>query len=446
MEKSKAVLKSIDFIGEELHPTLNNKNIVSSTLGGLISTLTILITAVATSFFSQELFFRKKAQVRSYSRINTESSVFSSEFPLLFNFWTNSGINLTNYPNFDTEVQFNGSMLSFNFNEKGIIENALYVFPVVKCTPEIIGKEATEYYESRGFEVNLAYCMDLRSISEKDRKVAQVIGTPGSSRINITVNMCNPKVTLNCGWSLEEFGSINFVVGFVDKFTDVSDFASPVKARPNNFITPISNKMEVNVKIALSTNYVLSDVGYIFSETREERFTSFNNYERNFLNINESTRQIVNMEFTADSKENYIERQYLKVQEFLANMGGFFKGILFLGKFLNYPNANISLIHTIAEIEGKHTKKLNNSSSEGGQLPNNFMEVPSKTVTEIKKEKSEKIKLITVFGFLKNMLCCNFKENSKFKNNALKCLDLQEMIKQRILIANHVKVNSDESV
>ena len=58
-------------------------------------------------------------------------------------------------------------------------------------------------------------------------------------------------------------------------------------------------------------------------------------------------------------KENYTEWQYLKVQEFLANIGGFFKGILFITNMANYFNSFTSVINQIAIIEGKHNEKVN---------------------------------------------------------------------------------------
>ena len=108
MDKSKAILKKIDFIGATLTPTFDHNTIVSTALGGFISALIVIVMVVATGFFGQELFYRKKALVRNYSRVNSESSIETTEFPLLFSLWTLDGMNLTSLPEFASEFYVSG--------------------------------------------------------------------------------------------------------------------------------------------------------------------------------------------------------------------------------------------------------------------------------------------------------------------------------------------------
>ena len=192
----------------------------------------------------------------------------------------------------------------------------------------------------------------------------------------------------------------------------------------------------------------MSDFGYIFNEQHEEQFISFFNSERNFSSLNESTRIIVSVAFTADTKENYTERQYLKIQEFLASIGGFFKGILFLANFINYPNSFTSIINQIKDVEGKHALEVNKKicfRNKGSREIPRVEESAQDLASEIRLE-GEKL---SICNFLKRVLCCKFKEVTALKNNSLVCLDLQEMIRQRItvdLLVEKIKVLESASV
>ena len=434
MEKSKAILKMIDFVGADLKPTFENNTIISTALGGFISCLMIVIMVVAGGFFSQELFYRQKALVRNYSRINVDSSIDTSEFPVLFAVMSTSGVNLTNHPDIFNELNVNAYILRMDLNDKGVAVRSVLPFPVVPCSSDIIGKQAADYYKNVGFNVSLYWCMDLRLIPEEKRRVSRMEEVAGNSSINISISMCDPVKTPNCGWTMKKYGNLNFGIGFIDRFVDISDFQSPVKDRVDSFIEPISMNLETNLRISVSKNFLLSDLGYIFSDQQEETFYSFLNYDRNYASFNETTRQIFSMKFDANTKENFTERQYLKIQEFLANIGGFFKGLLFITNFINYPNSFTSLVNQIAIVERKHVQESNTKIpfTIKNRAVNSRMEADS--VEEIAREVSLKVTHISFCGFLKNIFCCKFKENTKLKNTALLSLDIEEMIKQKVVL------------
>lgn len=436
MEKSKTVLKEIDFIGAQLNPTFNRRNVISTAMGGFISAIILVTMIVATGFFGQELFYRQKALVRSYSKINNDSAVYTEEFSLSFSLWTRNGILLNMHPDILSEIKISGVFFGFKLNDQGIAEPFVKPFPITFCTLETIGKEGAELLKQSGFDIRYLWCMDLSGIPSEDRRVAQVLGTPGSSTININIHKCDSALTPKCGSFMKEYGNLNFVIGIVDKFIDVSDFANPVKTRLKNYITPISDSIEANMKIAIGRNFLLSDVGYIFSEEQNENFISFDNYERNFSSVNTTTKQLLYMEFLANTIESYTERQYLKVQEFLANMGGFFKGILFVANLINYPNAYTSLVNQIANVESKHAQEIIQKIPFRIKKHDENPRVAEESAAEIASEIPKNVMNFSVWEFLKNILCCKWKQNANLKNNSLMCLDLQEMIRQKMLVCS----------
>ena len=134
-------------------------------------------------------------------------------------------------------------------NEQGSIVPALYLFLVVASKPDIVSKKTLASFKDQGFDVLNLKFMDLQSVPEEKRRVAKEDSTRGSSAINISVHMCRFSFTPNCGWSMRQFRILNFPVGFVNKFTDVSEFESPIKERVNSYLIQISNKTNLNMKI-----------------------------------------------------------------------------------------------------------------------------------------------------------------------------------------------------
>ena len=431
MDKTKTALKSIDFIGSEIKPTFKGSNTVSTVLGGLLSGVLIIILLAAFFFFGKEMIFRESPITQSYSRINKDLSIPYSMIPVTFSIWSRTGINLTLDPAFESEFSYIGEIFYFTLDNQGNSIPGVISVPFVRCSKEIMGKETAEKFMSYGYDVAHTHCIDISSVPEEDRHIAKSFGVDGSKIIRMFIKFCNPEKAKTCGWSFKEHGNLVLSVEMIDKFVDITDFSNPIKEDLLSFQMPISNGMESNMVISTSKNFLLTDDGYIFSSVKEELYYTINNNERNFSTMSNTARTVAKIRMAVNTKENLIKRSYLKAQELIANLGGFLKGIMFLSKLINFANSDVTLINEITEISRR--KKLQTS------IPLRINVRAASTsrnnsVAPIKEDISVSPCKITFCEYLRNMICGKLNENMKLKQEAIKCLDMIELIRQRLKI------------
>ena len=439
MDTTKSYLKKFDVVGYEIKPTLAGSNIVSTATGGCLSILLGLLTIAAFIFFGQELILREKPVARTYPRIEATLSQETSKFPVAFGIFTKSGIDLTTSDDILNDFKIYADLLKFRVNEQGQNRASRIVFPVVRCSRIIIGDEFVDKMKENGFDVTNYFCMDIASIPAEDRYIAQVIGTPGSNTIRVFVEMCDPDKVQNCGKTFQKYGSLSMSVTFFDKFINLSSFSNPIQENMLNYTAPLSNKMEATIKFNINNNVLATDEGYIFSSTKEITFISVDNFERNYTDLKETSRTVITLSFNANIKETYTERQYLKVQELLASMGGFLKGVMLICNILNYFNSEVTLINHVKQIEyfvwKKKSQNIRFQTSLNQEVKKNSVD----SRINIQSEHKNEISLISLCTFIKNMFTCNYKENSILRQNALSCLDLEMMIKQREIVRELTK-------
>ena len=434
MDTTRTYLKKIDVVGHEIKPSLAGSNIVSTVTGGCLSIILGLATIAAFIFFGQELIFREKPVARTYPRIDKALSQETSKFPVLFGVYTKSGLNISTSEDVRNDFKIYADLLKFRVNDQGQNTASLKVFPVVPCSRAIIGDEFSDKLKENGFDVNSYFCMDMTSIPVEDRYIAQVIGTPGSNTIRVFVNMCDPLKVPNCGRTFEKYGSLSLSVTFFDKFINLSSFSNPIQENMLNYTIPLSNKMEATIKFNINNNVLVTDEGYIFSSIQETAFVSIDNFERNYSDFKEKSRSVIILEFHANFKETYTERQYLKIQELMANMGGFLKGVMLICKVLNHFNSEVTLINHVKQIEYSVGKKNNQNIRFQTALNQSIKKTSIDSRINIQSDKKDELEIIGLCDFIKNLLTCKFKENFSLKQNALSCLDLAEMIKQREVV------------
>ena len=163
-------------------------------------------------------------------------------------------------------------------------------------------------------------------------------------------------------------------------------------------------------------------------------------FDREVAEFSKSTRILSNVTFFTDTKEVFTERQYIKVQEVLANLGGFLKALLFLAETINNVNSKVSLFNSIYELNYKLEKK---GAEANIRFNIKHHSVNNQSHTQLEQANVEKFEPINLSTYLKHLLCFRFKEISKIKEEALRCIDIDELLKARVNFKSlEKKVNS----
>ena len=427
MKATKDFCKTVDFIGTELKPSFKGNPIISTVFGGMLSAFAIIISVAALFFFGLELVTRSKPIVRSYTRVESDLAANVDEFPVIFNLWTESGIPILINPMFSHEFKMHGTFVRIQADSQGQSRPVIQYLPAVNCSPEVIGNEAAAKFLSYGFDVRYFICFDFSSVPYEDRVLMKPYGSPGNVTIRSHLELCDSKINLKCGDAFKMFGNLHFTAMFINKFIDISDFSEPVKENLITFEMNVSNSFESTMKVVVNKNMIISDEGWILSSMREEQYTSIAESQRDFGSMNPTSRHLVKFFVDLNLMEVITERQYLKIQELLANLGGFVKAIVLMSTIINKANTDVHLINSINEMEVELLKKRRSQLPVRIRFSNVNEKQADESNTEI-RQTTVLQKKMKICGYIRNILCFKLKENTKRKMEAMKYIDLEQLL------------------
>ncbi len=123
------------------------------------------------------------------------------------------------------------------------------------------------------------------------------------------------------------------LIGFtyVDSYISPSDYKNPVKYNSNMKTLMTSLKISKRIFFFFHKNILQTNTGLIFEDYLTERYISFAGTETDMYFSDTELMRILIESPTVVSLNN---REYLKLQELIANLGGFFNGILILTKLI----------------------------------------------------------------------------------------------------------------
>ena len=119
---------------------------------------------------------------------------------------------------------------------------------------------------------------------------------------------------------------------------------------------PVSSSMSTRIWFYITNVDYNTDLGFLFEDVKNE---SFFYYSKPFLTYNLGFCTVpgcfANIVITMDTKIEKFTKTYAKLQNFLANVGGILKGVLFCAEvisfFFNTRMYNHELITSIFKIE-----------------------------------------------------------------------------------------------
>ena len=429
--KLKSFTKQIDIIGYELKPTFRGENQSKTICGALLTSIIICTMIVAAVLFGKDIVFREKPVVRTNLRKDPDLSAHVEVFPFLVTLYTKFGMDITNLLGIDEEFTFVWQAINFS---QTVAENGLpgiSTIPFVRCTEEIIGTKAKDTFESANINWRTTKCFDKSKLGKDYQNIKQDNGDKDFALMRMQMIMCDKSTNPKCGWSFEKFGNLLVSIVTVDRFLDTSDFNDPIKLTPLFYNVSISPSLESVLKFKVVKNNLLTEDGFIFSSVREERYYTLQTDDRDFNIFNASTKLLSEVVFSMETKEVFIERQYIKIQEVIANLGGFFKVLMLIGKLLNNPNSEVSLFNSILELERNFEHKSKTDLIRFHLRPQNRVRENNDSqinLEQIKETIYEPIKLST---YLKHLFCLKFSEIAKIKERALSCIDIEDLLKTK---------------
>lgn len=356
----------------------------SNSIQNLSLTVILVIATIVVGFiFGKEIYLRENPKYTS-SKITIskeESLVNFLDFPVIFKFLDNVGSPL--------EDDIVKKMISVNLITFDIVEGngqKSNFMPIKICDLE-------NYKNSTKFEMvkniidskGVSYCLNVNE-QMMNKKAAF-----DSKNILLIFNKCKT----NCLNNLDDFLEGAYVgLNYIDNYVNPSSYNDPIKSDEKIEMIKISSKISKELAISFQNNILKTNKGWIFEDFIEQNYVS---YDTLISEVFISQNELIRMFIDSPTFVALNVREYMKIQDLLASIGGFFNAIYMIMTFLTYHYISFEYYLSIYELF--HDNKLYNDEDKNEEMVkdrivttikrNNFVSQENLKSEESKKEKSE---------------------------------------------------------
>jgi len=332
-----SLIEKLDLFGISYNFQLDNQEKYKTLKGGLISIMFYLITLILFIGFGQNLYERKNPKVSLSSMIGDyeRTSINNKNFTLAFRIENYDGLQLNNNSIAFSEVVFRhyemGADGQMTLQNK--VKNQSLTYR--KCSE----MEDTPEKERR-YNISLQTwnCINFNNFTFGgfwDGKFIYsiTISTKPCTTKSLSSNL-NDEKDLKCvqfDQLRKEFLGANIWYSylFMESSPVMDNFEKPIQTYFKNNYEFLNLKLHKRTIQTFKTVLMDNDVGWLFMDVEKIKYISNDNIQKDIgLREEEDDENLyTHMVYLGNKRDNY-NRSYLKVQELLANVGGFSKLLL----------------------------------------------------------------------------------------------------------------------
>jgi hypothetical protein len=352
----KNILEAQDYFGQNLQFKFNGKDKFKTPFGILISVIINLLCLSLLINLSFELLGRSNPYVNAVNlrenlspnmTLNTEDFFFGIRI-------ADKYFSVIRDPSI---VQFNPQYSLTIANETGIY-SANIPIQTTNCSEYFYMFEkynmTADYYAN---DFPYAYCLNRTNFGT-DMVLGGKFGSPFYGNLDLTFNKCknNTKSNITCKSAEEIDEALSgawLEIASINRYIDIYDFEKPIKQFVDSFYNVIDPKL-TKVMYAYYNNVIVNtDRGFIFTEKKDE--SSFqSDYMFNDINMLNTDETVYHVYILSSFSKHIFYRQYMKLQNLLASVGGILKSLLLIGTIItthiNQAKMYESIINNLFEF------------------------------------------------------------------------------------------------
>lgn len=321
-------IKKLDFVGPEFNFENDESSTYQSTSGIILSLLTLIAISVISFLFGQEMYQRRNPNVAMSKIFNYSSSYKIDDFPVIFTFHNSNGFEVKNIEQF---LDFHAVYHEMD-NESKTTNTLLPILPCkslnVTYNSDIINKFINGPFK--------AYCL-----KSDNRTILNTVGNQNSKFLRYRFLLCNEKNERRpnkCFLDPQILGqSITISISHLNTYIDSNNFTNPIIDYLDRLIQPISPGLFKIVTFSVNNNVFYSDDGWLIEDFKKMNYLQMME-KRIDVSLSASTADNVVMNLLLESPFliNKINRNYLKLQELFARVGGLANAFYIIIKVLSY--------------------------------------------------------------------------------------------------------------
>jgi hypothetical protein len=329
----KKIIRSIDFFGVKPKFTIDNSNKYKTIIGGILSILIAILIFTGFFHFGRELVDKINPTVISsaFYQPNPDEYALNED-----NFGFFIGIQNSNFEYYIDPTYVSLSMNYVIFTRK-ITNGEVEWNPTsrdLKPEPCQLGKHFPKFQkEFSGLPLSDLFCANPDEI--KNVSLAGNWGEDNFNYISIQVTPCknSTESDIICRTKDEIQTYLSggfFVVNHVDTLFEPKVYENPRKYFRKNFYTTMSNKYYKEITFNFKNVEYNTDQGFLMEDVKQEYFLQSDNIRELYDFRSDVSGTILDCVFRMSNQKDIYNRQYIKIQDVIAKVGGLVKALLLI--------------------------------------------------------------------------------------------------------------------
>ena len=346
-------IKKCDHFYREAKFTFNKKGETGkkTIFGGILSIMSLIISLGFTGYFSNRLLCGKDSSLILSTLTDQYINItYSHKLPFMVRFSDSYSIPYIN----DTSRLYNIYLRLWFGGSNNTEEENRQHFDTIKVSKCDINKHFGEYKElfKEISDLNTYYCPDLRDYNQTIYGIYG--GTKPFSYIHFYFVQClNESMNNTCfdeDYINKILSATYLDIKLIDyKMDSLKNKVGNIEIKSERFL--ISNSVYKRIWVYIRKINYITDTGLAFSSNKEETFHLYENIRSDTDIRNTKTGNIPGAFLTLSILNNgeisIYHRKYLKIQDYIASLGGIIKAIKILGTLINYYNGRNSYYFSI---------------------------------------------------------------------------------------------------
>lgn len=322
--------KKFDFISQEFNFEYDDSKIYRTIQGAAFSLITFFTAFIITITFGQEIYLRKNPNVNSSEELSLDSSIKLQSFPLIFGLSDNSGLAINNlYDYFDILID------RIHITDDYKIER-YYNYSLIECSKANFTayQDLLQKYNNINNQIN--YCIN----ASDSTLFMNEIGTANSSFIRVIFSFCNINdVNRNCKADKYFFQRLPVVsLSYVNFYIDSLNYQDPIYQYLSLTLFSLTKGIQKINYYYFVNNAYYSDNGWMLEDYKNTYYPGLQRLDKdiNYVSGTPLENYCLSFHFRSSNFRNRINRNYMKVQELFAKVGGIANAVLIIIRVITY--------------------------------------------------------------------------------------------------------------
>lgn len=337
-------LKCLDFFGERIQLSLNNKNSGQTILGGTLFLISIILVALSSWFIGKDIYFKRHP-------INNQQTIVKGSYPEV-------NLNSSSFPIAVSLQDINAQFLNdprylqikLNYYEFNTLENGSFVLinstdvEIAKCRYEDFPKLDKLFFDN--FRLKNYLC------PQQNINLHGYWSELSLAYLNIEIYACdytNHPYICATKEDIDNYisnNSISVNLAILDNVISFDNYNNPLTPFLSNPYKFLTKEMKIS-NIMIQQNQIFTDGGFIFEDYSSINYLKALTLFDDTSLYDESMKQFARLEIYSSNQSLVTYRRYIKIPDILAFVGGILKLVNLLFYYINLKFSQISKFWTV---------------------------------------------------------------------------------------------------